>query len=234
MGHVFHLQNKKATARRLFFVCACAVLRRGCAPAANHLQKRSHLFIVITSRLGVNLPPICRSDKKKGVGATHIPSDRRMFFLPQFVVLIHLFVSPSLRHLSEAAFLSFLPPSLHPRLFEGEALWGSADLITVMGFLTLETKELKKDREEGLGGGGGGRGGGANKWTLLWVLHKGPLVNEHNRKYPPAPQRDVLSPHFVALFITASWLWKFNCMFVRVCACVCVRSCTGLQLCVRV
>lgn len=40
--------------------------------------------------------------------------------------------------------------------------------------------------------------------NIIMVLHKGPLVNKHNRKHPQAPQRDVLSLHFVALFITAS------------------------------
>lgn len=80
-----------------------------------------------------------------------------------------------------------------------------------MGFLTLETKELKKMEKRDWGGG-------KRRDTIISFYTKA-LVREHNRKYSKAPQRDILLQHFVALFISPSLLLKFNCMFVCVCVC---------------
>lgn len=69
-----------------------------------------------------------------------------------------------------------------------------------MGFLTLETKELKKKKnpEEGLRRG--------QTKEHYYEFYTKALVNEHNRKYSKAPQRDILLQHFVALFISPSLL----------------------------
>lgn len=88
-----------------------------------------------------------------------------------------------------------------------------------MGFLTLETKELKKTEKRD-------QGGGQTKEHYYEFYIKA-LVNEHNRKYSKAPQRETFFRSTLLRFSSV----LLYCESLIACSCVCVRECARKKDC---